>query len=106
MTRVLSAAALVAVLILAVWFGPDWATLAIGVIVSAIAATELVALAGISKGSLLAIVAAVGTMCATWAFAMTDDLGAVLVAGLIVIGAAVLASGGPSASAIPATALS
>ena len=47
MTRVLSAAAIVAVLVSAVWLGPDWATLAIGLVASVLAATELVGLSGV-----------------------------------------------------------
>jgi phosphatidate cytidylyltransferase len=105
MTRVLSAAALVAVLVSAVWLGPDWATLAIGLVASALAATELVSLAGVPRSSILAIIAAIGAACATWTLAAGGDLAAILVAGMFVVGAAVLASGGPSASAIPATAL-
>jgi phosphatidate cytidylyltransferase len=105
MTRVLSAAALVAVLVSAVWLGPDWATLAIGLVASAFAATELVSFAGVPRTSVLAIVAATSAACATWALATGNDLAAILVAALIVAGAAVLASGGPSPSAIPAAAL-
>src|SRR5579864_5239743 len=57
MTRVLSAAALVAVLVFAVWFGPAWATLALGVLASAFAGSELVAMAGSGWRSLVPLAA-------------------------------------------------
>src|SRR5215469_2736681 len=103
MTRVLSAAAIVAVLVSAVWLGPDWATLAIGLVASVLAATELVGLSGVPRSSLPVLVAAVAAGCTTWAFVHGDTLAAVLLAAAIVTGVAMLAAGSPSPSAIPAT---
>jgi phosphatidate cytidylyltransferase len=116
MTRVLSAAALVAVLLAVVWFAPPWATLALGVLAAAAASSELVALAGAGARSAPALVAALASAVVAAAFAFGDPivagpgshfttLVAVLLAAVIVTGAAALASGGPSPSAIPAVGL-
>jgi phosphatidate cytidylyltransferase len=71
MTRVLSAAALVAVLVLAVWFGPAWATLALGVLASALAGSELMAMAGSGMKSLVPL-AALTSGVLTGAFAIGE----------------------------------
>jgi phosphatidate cytidylyltransferase len=71
MTRVLSAAALVAVLVSAVWFGPAWATLALGVLASAFAGSELMAMAGSGMKSLVPL-AALTSGVLTGAFAIGD----------------------------------
>ena len=115
MTRVLSAAVLGAVLVSAVWFGPLWATLALGAIAAALGAFELVSFAGI-RAPLLAVVAALsaGTVAAAFAFgdpmvagAQTHSttLIAVLLASVVVVGVSALASGDPVREAIPAIGL-
>jgi phosphatidate cytidylyltransferase len=115
MTRVLSAAALVAVLVFAVWFGPAWATLALGVLVSVIAATELVALsaARTSLGVPLAALAA-GAVTAAFAFdgpivtataTHPATLIAVLLAAVLLAGAVALSSGPPAPGVLSTTAL-
>jgi phosphatidate cytidylyltransferase len=116
MTRALSAAALVAVLVFAVWFGPAWATLALGVLASAFAASELVALSGAARLSVAALLAAVTAGVVTAAFALADPtasgeasasttLIAVVLAAVLVAGAGALASGAPSPGALSTTAL-
>src|SRR5579864_7114047 len=69
MTRVLSAAALVAVLVFAVWFGPAWATVALGVLASLLAGSELAAMARPRRKS-LAPLAALASGAVTAAFAI------------------------------------
>lgn len=116
MTRVLSAAALVAVLLIVVWFAPPWATLALGALAAATASAELVALGGGGARSTLAIVAALASAVVAAAFAFGDPIVAgpgshfttlvvVLLAGILVAGATALASGAPAPAAIPAVAL-
>jgi phosphatidate cytidylyltransferase len=116
MTRVLSAAALVAVLVFAVWFGPPWATLVLGVMASAFAASELVALTGSAPTFLGVPAAAVTAGVVTAAFAFGDRIAsgeatpstmliAVLLAAVLVGGAGALSSGAPSPGALSTTAL-
>jgi len=117
MTRVLSAAALVAVLLIVVWFAPPWATLALGALAAAAASSELVALSGAGPRSMLALIAALASAVVAAAFAFGDPIVAgpgshfttlvmVLLAAILVTGAAALASGGPASSAIPSVGLS
>jgi phosphatidate cytidylyltransferase len=116
MTRAFSAAALIAVLVFAVWFGPPWATLALGVLASAIAASELVALSASARASLAVPLAAVTAGVVTAAFGFTDPtasgganfstpLIAVVLAAVLVAGAGALSSGAPSSGALLTTAL-
>jgi phosphatidate cytidylyltransferase len=115
MTRVLSAATLLAVLIAAVWVGPLWATLALGVLAAAIGAHELVAMAGV-RVRVVSIGAAITTGTVTAAFAYGDPLladphqhstmlVAVLVAVVVLTGVSVLASGDPVREAVPVVGL-
>jgi phosphatidate cytidylyltransferase len=115
MTRVISAATLIAVLIAAVWFGPLWATLALGVLAAAIGAFELVAMAG-QSARLVSTGAALTTGTVAVAFAYGDPLAsdphlhstwliAVLVGVVVLAGLSVLASGEPSREAVPVVGL-
>ena len=117
MTRVFSAAAIVAVLLSVVWFAPPWATLALGGLAAAAASAELVALSGSGPRSVVALVAALASAVVAAAFAFGDPivagpdthfttLVAVLLAAILVIGAAAIASGGPAPSSIPSIGLS
>jgi phosphatidate cytidylyltransferase len=115
MTRALSAAALVAVLVFAVWFGPTWATIALGVVTSAFAASELVALSESARATLAAPLSAVTAGVVTAAFALGNPIAsdaaastglvAVLLATVLVAGAGALSRGAPSPGALSTTAL-
>jgi phosphatidate cytidylyltransferase len=120
MTRALSAAALVAVLVVAVWFGPPSATLALGVLIAALASGELVTLGGAPPRSLAVVMAALVAASVTTAFTFGDPLAtqpiagslshsttlvAVLLAAVILAGLVSLAGMAPSSSAIPTAAL-
>jgi phosphatidate cytidylyltransferase len=115
MTRVLSAAALVIVIVAAVWFGPLWATLSLAAMLAALGASELVRFSGI-RAPLLVIVAALATGMVTSAFAFGDPivaggqvhsttLVAVLLASVVVGGLSAMASGDPVREAVPAIGL-
>src|SRR5579863_7532638 len=118
MTRVLSAAALVAVLVFAVWFGPAWATLALGVLASAFAGSELIAMAGSGRnalGPLAALTSAVVTAAfavAYWAIGWSPlvapslpVLCAALLAAVLIVWGGALSTGARAPSALSTTAL-
>jgi phosphatidate cytidylyltransferase len=115
MTRVLSAAVLVAVLVSVVWFAPPWATLALGVLVAAVAGLELHRLSGAARGSWPPLIAAVAAALVTAGFAFGDPLVAglthftmlvtALLAAVLLGGLATLASGRPAPDAVPSVAL-
>jgi phosphatidate cytidylyltransferase len=112
MTRAFSAAALIAVLVLAVGFGPPWATLALGVLASALAASELVALAGSGRTSLVRLAALTsGVVTASfaigyWSVGWSPLVGpilpvlcAVLLAAVLIVWGGALSSGAPGPDA-------
>ena len=115
MTRVLSAAALASVLVAVVWFGPSWATLALGVLAAAAAGSELQALGGRTRGSWPALIAALAAALVTAGFAFGNPLVAGLthftmlvtaLLGAILLGAiATLATGSPAPDALASVAL-
>jgi phosphatidate cytidylyltransferase len=111
MTRVLSAAALVAVFVFTVWFGPAWATLALGVLASALAGHELVAMAGSGRHALVRL-AALTSGVVTAAFAIgywalesplvepsLPMLCAVILAAVLIVWGGVLSTGAPAPGA-------
>jgi phosphatidate cytidylyltransferase len=118
MTRVLSAAALVAVLLSAVWFGPAWATLALGVLASAFAGSELVAMAGSRRKSLVSLAAltsgvvtaafAIGSWALRWSPLVGPSppvLCAVLLAAVLMVWGGALSTGARAPGALSAKAL-
>lgn len=115
MTRVLSGAALVAVLVAVVWFLPPWATLALGALAAMVAAVELVSLYPAARRSTFVAVSGLSTAVVAVALALNHPLGStpspgsvlvtVLVAVVISGGAAALSSGDPAPGALPAIGL-
>jgi len=108
MTRVASAAVLLALIVATLWLAPAWATVALAVAAAAIAAGELAGLAralgaGISPVYLGSAAAAV---CAAFAWrsfdVVTGDdlLGGVLLASIVASGTMALAAGPPSPAAM------
>jgi phosphatidate cytidylyltransferase len=108
MVRVLSAAVLVALLIVTVWWLPPWATVSLAILAAAMAGAEFAGLARAAGAYVPAEGPAVaaGIACAALAYADTNTVesGALLIAIVLVaasIGGALmtLASSGPGATA-------
>lgn len=113
MVRVLSAAVLVALLIVTIWWLPSWATIALAILAAAMGGAELAGLAraaGVQAPALWAVLAA-GLTCAAFAHQGVGGssgvtlLGAVLMA--IAVGGGAMTLGatppGPDAFGRPAT---
>ncbi len=108
MTRFVSAAVLIAVLIATLWWAPPWATVVLAAIAAGVAAVEL---AHISRaagadvsvaflGSTASVVCVAFALRASWPAAGDDLLATVLLAGVVACGAVTLASGPPAASTV------
>jgi phosphatidate cytidylyltransferase len=109
MTRVLSAAVLIALIVATIWYLPPWVTVALAALVSALAAREVAILAAPVAGAMhgMFVALAAGTVTATFALRqggnVSDDaLIAVLLAAVVFAGALVLTTTGEN-PATPAT---
>lgn len=105
MSRLLSAAVLLAVLVVTVWMLPYWATAILAAVVSAIAAGELARMAGKVGANVPASAVGLASALLTVAFVLderrvpgsdADTIGAALLALLVVSGIVVLMLGPPS----------
>jgi phosphatidate cytidylyltransferase len=115
MTRVLSAAVLVALLVVTIWWLPAEGTIALAALAAAIAAAELAGLAGKTGIDVPGLFLAAAAALSTVAFAMSglgdpptlDAFVAVLLAAVVASGAMALATGepGPAAFGRPAVML-
>ena len=109
MSRVLSAAVLVAILAVTIWTLPWWATVVVAALAAAIAGAELAGLAravGAPISALFPATFAAAGVVAVSATAMTSDvLVAVLLSGLVAGGLLTLASGSPGPPTITAAAV-
>lgn len=110
-TRVLSAAVLIALVVATMWYLPAWATLALAALIAALAAREVAVLAAPVAGAIHATFVALAAAAITATFALRqgvqhvaseDALVAVLLAMIVFAGALLLVSTG-SAAATPAT---
>ncbi len=104
MTRVASAAVLIALILATLWLAPAWATVALAAVIAAAAAGEVAGLArAVGAGmSPVFLGAAAGVMCAAfaWQSMALDLLDGVLLAGIVAAGAIALAAGPPSAATL------
>ena len=107
-TRVASAAVLIALIVATLWLAPAWATVALAVAAAAIAAGEVAGLAralgaGVSPVYLGSAAAAVSAAFAWRSFDVVtgdDLLGGVLLASIVASGTMTLAAGPPSPAAM------
>jgi phosphatidate cytidylyltransferase len=100
MTRIASAAVLLAVLFATLLWAPPQATVALAAIFAAVAAGELAMLARSAAGGVSPwfLGAAAAIVCV--AFAWQEDVGVVLLAGVLAAGSITLAAGPPSSTTV------
>ena len=113
MTRVASAAVLIAVIVTTLWLAPAWATIVLASVMAALAAGEV---AGLARGVGAQVPAvflgsAAAAVCAAFAWRSFDVvtgqdlLGGVLLAAVVAAGVMALAAGPPSAATITSAAV-
>ena len=103
MTRVVSAAVLLSVIVATLWLAPAWATVGLAVLAAAVAAGELAGLARAVGANVSPVFlgSAAAVVCAAFAWHSLslveghDVLGGVLLAGIVAAGAMALAAGPP-----------
>jgi CDP-diglyceride synthetase len=103
MTRVLSASVLIALVVATIWYLPSWATVALAVVASALAAREVAMLAAPVPGALPAVFVAPAAGAVTATVALRHGVGvpddaliAVLLAAIVVAGTLVVVTTGSS----------